>query len=117
MFARSTLRRFAVTAPRFARTLTSFGAFLQATKNQFPVGKGGIRARGRAVGAAWRKLSPAEKKKYAVAGSKIRVVKKKKVARKATGFAKFVKKNMKGTKGSAAQRMRALAKKWKASRN
>jgi hypothetical protein len=116
MFARSTLRRFAASVPRLARKLNGYGMFMKATKNQFPVGKGGIRARGRAVGAAWRKLSPAEKKKYAAAGAKVRVVKKKKVARKAGPFAKFVKQQLKGTKGNAAQRIRAVAKKWKAAR-
>ena len=119
MFAASTVRRFAASAPRLAaRKLNGFAMFLKATKGQFPTGKGraGFRARGRAVGAAWRKLSTQAKNKYAAAGAKVRVVKKKKAARKPNAYNKFVKKNFKTVRGTPAQRLKALAKKWQAAR-
>ena len=113
MFVRSTVRRFRAT-PLF-RGMSGFAAFLKSTKGgNFPSGPGSFRARSKAVAAAWRKLSTAEKAKFTKAGAKLRVVKRKKVARKPNAYAKWVKKNFNTVRGSAPQRIAALAKKWKA---
>ena len=114
MFFRSAVRRFRASAVLRVRVLNGFGAFLKATKGgAFPSSP---KARAKAVAKAWRALSAAEKANYAKIGKKTVVKPKAKKARKAGPFAKFVKKNFKTVRGTAPQRVQALAKKWKASR-
>ena len=109
---RTAVRRFRPAAVLRARTLSSFGAFLKATKGQFPRD---FKARAKAVAKAWNALSATEKAKYAKIGKKTIVKPKVKKARKANAFAKFVKAKYNSVKGSSApERLKAIAKLWKA---
>ena len=110
---RTVVRRFRPSAVLRARTLSSFGAFLKATKGQFPRD---FKSRAKAVAKAWNALSTAEKANYAKIGKKTIVKPKAKKPRKANVYAKFVKKYFNTVKGTGPQRLKALAKKWKASR-
>lgn len=112
MFARSALRRWAATPVRRVRTLNAFGAFLQATKGEFT---GPFKARVRAVTAAWRRLTPNEKRRLAAAGAKVRIVATRKVrkARPMPPFAAFVKRRYGRVRHlPASERMAALARRF-----
>jgi len=114
MFVRSVVRRLRATAVLRTRVLNGFGAFLKATKGgAFPSSP---MARAKAIAKAWKALSKAEKANYAKIGKKTVVKPKAKKARKGGPFAKFVKKNFSKVKGTAPQRVKALAKMFKASR-
>ena len=111
MFVRTLARAFRATPLVRARTLSALGAFLRANKGAFP---SDFKARAKAVAKAWGALSKAEKVKFANIGKKTTVRAKSKGRRALSPFAKYVKKNYKSVKGSPAQRLKTLAKKFKA---
>jgi hypothetical protein len=108
-FLRRTGRRLAV---------SPYTLFMKQTAKSIPTGKGGIRARGKAVAKAYKALGKAEKAKLVAAAKKAPTPEKKvpkaKKPRKAGAYAKFVKKNYPKVMSVAPKlRMAAIAKIWR----
>lgn len=109
MFGRTPLRR----------AVSSFAVFIvQAAKNKAlseKLSKLSIGARGKELGKLWRGLSAAEKAKFASIAKQTKFAPRKRVARKANSFNKFVKANYGKVKSlPTTKRFAAIAKLWKA---
>ena len=109
MLFRRTIRRLAV---------SPYAIFLKQTAKGFPIGKGGIAARGRAIAAAYKNLSPKGMQRLQYLAKNAKTPKRKvKKARKPNVYAKFVKANAKKVaKLPAKKRFAALGKLWRAAK-
>ena len=109
-----------------SRTVARFGtiranaytAFMTKYGHKFPTSKySGAMARGKAMGAAYRKLSSAEKSKLkaSVKGKVYRFSARKfpKGTRKPTKWNKFVSKNWNKVRGNTGKRFQAIAALWR----
>ena len=115
MFAKTLVSRFQATCT--VRAVSPFTLFLKRSKGQL---KGiPVTSRSKKLAAQYHALPARELAALKAAAAKTAWPKRRAVVRKprkAGPFAKFVKANFAGVKGTAPQRIRILAKKWQAAK-